>query len=112
MWSYDVSLNAEGASVRFSLISPDGEEGFPGTVTATSTYSISSSSNTLEMKFEATSDATTTINMCNHAYWNLSGGCSRNVYDHELKLHATKYLPVNGVQVLPPTAWLFSFLFF
>lgn len=90
----------DGAAVgvRFSYESPDGEEGFPGTVRATADYSLTGA-NELRMVFRATTDKATHVNMCNHAYWNLSGGLARNVRSQTLAVRASRYLPVNYLQI-------------
>ncbi len=73
-----------------SLISPDGEEGFPGTVKLRATYALAGA--TLSLTMEAEADATTLLNLTNHAYWNL---CGRGTVDgHELCVKASAYTPM------------------
>lgn len=74
--------------VRLSLHSPDGEEGFPGTIDVSVTYQLTAES--LELQFEARSPAETVVNMTSHSYFNLAGaqcGHFSTIDDHELQLH-------------------------
>lgn len=84
--------------VKFSYVSKDGEEGYPGTLNVTADYSVTPA-NELKMVFRATTDKATPINMCNHAYWNLSGGIKADIKGHVLKVNASRYLPVSDVQI-------------
>lgn len=87
-----------GVAVRFSLVSEDGEEGFPGQVTASVTYSLTAD-NTLRLDYEATTSKTTPIAMTNHTYWNLSGDCRENILQHSLVMPAAQYLPVDTTSI-------------
>lgn len=78
--------------IRFSLFSPDGDQGYPGAVTVSATYAVSGS--TLSLDFEAQTTRPTVINLTNHAYWNMSGG-ERNAFDHEMQIAGSRYLPLN-----------------
>ncbi len=83
------------AGVRFRLTSPDGMEGFPGTLEAIADYSFSEADE-LKMVFEATTDAPTHVNLCNHSYWNLGGVGSGQVLDTVLTLDADEVLDVDA----------------
>lgn len=87
VWSID---EATDTCLRLSLVSPDGEEGYPGTVHITATYRLEGRALTLELR--ATTDAPTLLNLTNHAYWNLTG--SGIVDDHTLQVNATEYTPM------------------
>ncbi len=76
--------------VVLSLVSPDGEEGFPGTVTLRATYALDG--NRLILTMEAETDAHTLLNLTNHAYWNLCG--EGTVDNHELCVKASAYTPM------------------
>ena len=76
------------ATITFELTSPDGDMGFPGTVTAQATYEITPDSLTID--YSAVTDASTVINMANHGYWNLAG--SRAIGAHQLMVPATRRL--------------------
>ncbi|HEY3496893.1 MAG TPA: aldose epimerase family protein, partial [Polyangiaceae bacterium] len=78
--------------LRFRYVSKDGEEGYPGTVTAQTTYTLTNQ-NELRVEMVATTDKTTLVNMAHHSYWNLGGHASGTIEDHELSLQATEYTP-------------------
>ena len=78
-----------------SLLSPDGDNNFPGNVKATVTYTLQSD-NTIDIKFEATTDKETVINMTNHSYFNLSGNPSKPGTDMCLYINADKYTPADS----------------
>lgn len=79
--------------VRFTLLSPDGDQGFPGTLDVAVTVTLDGT--VLRLDYEATTDAPTVVNLTNHAYWNLRGVGLGTVEDHELTLSASRYLPVD-----------------
>jgi aldose 1-epimerase len=68
-------------------VSEDGEEGYPGTLTAKVTYSIGDNYD-LNIHYEATTDQSTPVNLTNHAYFNLSAGAAPDILGHELMLNA------------------------
>ncbi len=84
---------AKDSSIRFSYVSVDGEEGFPGTVRVNVTYSLSDA-NELKVLYEADTDRPSIINLTNHAYFNLAGKKS-DVLDHVLQIDATQYTIVD-----------------
>lgn len=77
--------------VRFSIISPDGEEGYPGTLKATVEYRWTDD-NTLHISYSAETDAPTIVNLTNHAYFNLAGADSGSVLNQLLAVNADKWL--------------------
>lgn len=81
----------------FALTSADGDMGFPGTVDAVATYSLVDAT-TLRIEYAATTDATTVVNLTNHAYLNLAGHPG-TVDDHLLQVAAPAYLPVDGTGI-------------
>jgi len=93
VWSARVS--PEG--VALSLVSPAGDMGFPGRLTATVTYSVSGSR--LLMEYEARTDATTVVNLTNHAYLNLGGDGSGSIEGHELHMAADRFLTVDDAMI-------------
>lgn len=84
--------------VKFTYNAKDGEENYPGNLTVTATYHWSDS-NKLELDFHAESDAATVVNMTNHAYWNLDGADAGSIFNHEMKLKATNWLPTDETQI-------------
>ena len=88
---YDVE-EANDSILKLQLVSPDGDNNFPGTVTATTTYKLLSN-NTLDITFEATTDKETVVNMTNHSYFNLNGDPSQEGTDMVLYLNADNYTP-------------------
>ena len=94
MWKAIELKSENSVGLRFSLISPDGQEGYPGKLTVLAEY-IWDNDNKLSIHFTATTDKATHINLTNHAYFNLSGANSGTVYKHELTLACSKFLPVD-----------------
>lgn len=86
--------------VRFTLCSPDGDEGYPGTLEVAVTYALTPD-NALRIDYEARTDAPTIVNLTNHAYFNLAGEGHPTVLDHVATFHASAYTPVD--QGLIPT---------
>lgn len=86
----------DSAGVRLSLASPDGHEGFPGTLRVEVLYRLANA-NELWMEYTATTDKPTHVNLTNHAYWNLKG--SGDVLDHRLTLNAGRYLPTGEAKI-------------
>jgi aldose 1-epimerase len=81
--------------VEFTYVSKDGEEGYPGNLTVTVTYSLNDD-NELKWEARATTDAPTIVNVVHHSYWNLSGDPNSSINDHHLTLHAPSYLPTDA----------------
>lgn len=79
------------ADLLLSLVSPDGEEGYPGTLTASVRYLLAG--DTLRLEYRATTDAPTVVNLTNHSYFNLAGG--GDVRGHVVMMEADRYLPVD-----------------
>jgi aldose 1-epimerase len=94
-WAADAVATPGGPSVRFSRVSPDGEEGYPGELSVAVSYTLSPSDE-LRIDFEATTDRTTPLSMTNHTYWNLAGAGEPTVLDHELQVLADHYTPVDA----------------
>jgi aldose 1-epimerase len=88
-WSTD---GPDGASVTLRHVSPDGDNGFPGTLETAATFTVDGPE--LSIEYTATTDAPTVVSLTNHAYWNLAG--SGTAEDHEVQLHAGHVLPVDG----------------
>ena len=95
---WDAQVLGEDA-VRFTLFSPDGEEGFPGDLTVAVTYRFSPA-NVLSLDYEAAAGAKNTVaNLTNHTYWNLDGDTFGSILDHSIRLHASRFTPTNEYHV-------------
>lgn len=90
---YNVQLKTD-SSVVFAITSPDGDNGFPGTVKATATYTVKSN-NTLDIVFQATTDKETVVNMTNHSYFNLNGDPSKKGENQVVYINADKFTPAD-----------------
>ena len=88
---YDV-VNSNDSTLILQLTAEDGENGFPGTVIATTTYTLKNDG-TLDIVFEASTNKTTIINMTNHNYYNLNGDMSKEAMDMVLMINADNYTP-------------------
>jgi aldose 1-epimerase len=91
-------------TLALSLVSPDGDQGFPGEVTARATFQLNV--DTLSLEFEARTTKPTIMNLSAHPYFNLSGAGSGDVLDHEVTIAADAFLPTDAKQV--PTGELRS----
>lgn len=94
---YDVTAKND-SSVTFTIHAKDGENGFPGNVTATATYTVKSD-NTLDIVFGATTDKETVINMTNHSYFNLNGDPSNEGFDQIMYVNADKFTPSDKLYI-------------
>ena len=89
----EVKKGADGAFLTMKYVSPDGEEGYPGNLTVTVTYTLMTQELRIDMRAET--DAPTIVNLANHAYWNLAGHDAGDVLGHELSLNADNYTPTD-----------------
>ncbi|HEX4931679.1 MAG TPA: aldose epimerase family protein [Gemmatimonadaceae bacterium] len=89
---------AAGAGVRLALVSPDGEEGYPGEVRFTVRYLLDDDDR-LTVAYEATTTRATPFNPSQHTYWNLAGRQRDDVLDHVLQLRASRYTPVDATLI-------------
>ena len=89
----EVKKGADGAFLTMKYVSPDGEEGYPGNLTVTVTYTLMTHEFRIDMCAET--DAPTIVNLANHAYWNLAGHDAGDVLGHELSLNADNYTPTD-----------------
>ena len=91
IWRASERPSDEGPSLDLHYLSRDGEEGYPGNLSVTVTYTLTDQ-NALWISYTATTDRDTIINLTNHAYFNLAGG---DILSHELQLDATRFLPID-----------------
>jgi aldose 1-epimerase len=95
VWTPSTSSTDHGVSLQLTYTSPDGQDGFPGAVVATVTYTLNAS-NALEIHYHATTTEPTVINMTNHTYFNLAGESSGDVYNQRLMINANGYTPTDS----------------
>ena len=100
VWEASDVSDRKVAALELHLVSPDGDQGFPGTLSTTVTYTLDAESR-LTVHYEATTDAPTVVNLTQHTYWNLAGEGSATIYDHELQINASGFTPVD--ETLIPT---------
>ena len=99
IWRVEATTTtADGASVTLMRVSPDGEEGFPGTLVAHVTFGLNSR-NELSLHYRATTDRPTVVNLTNHSYFNLNGEGSGSVEDEILQIHADTFTPVDAASL-------------
>ena len=96
---YVWQADAEADGVRFQRVSPDGEEGYPGTLTVTHRIRLTED-NVLHVEYEAVTDQATPVNLTNHSYYNLSAQAS-DIRGHRLQVAADLYTPVDPATLLP-----------
>jgi len=105
VWQAAPSADTGGARLVLRYTSADGEEGYPGTLHATVTYTLTDR-NELAIEYQATTDKPTPINLTNHSYFNLAGEGSGTVLGHVMTIDADRYVPVDATFI--PTGDLAS----
>jgi len=93
------------SKLAFSLVSPDGDEGYPGKLTVYCVYNLTDD-NILRIDYRAETDTKTVCNVTNHSYFNLEGHDAKNIYDHEMQIFADHITPVD--ETLIPTGKLMA----
>jgi len=105
MWEGRPFQNSEEVGVRFSYLSKDGDEGFPGNLNCIVTYTLTNG-NELKISYEAATDKPTIVNLTNHSYFNLAGAGNGNVLNHEMIINADYYTPSDTALI--PTGEIYS----
>ena len=106
IWTVEkMTVEKDEVSVRFSYLSPDGEEGYPGNVKMDVTYTLSNE-NEFIITYKAVPDRDTPINMTSHSYFNLSGDYKENILSHKLQMKADEVLDLSDDKV--PTGKLIA----
>lgn len=100
-----VKQGSASAAVSLRHVSPNGDQGYPGRLTAIATYALDDRDR-MRIEYSATTDSPTIVNLSNHAYWNLSGEGSGSVMDQQLMIPAAEFTPVDDTQI--PTGALKS----
>jgi aldose 1-epimerase len=98
VWNAEILKDSKYPAVKFTYVSPDMEEGFPGTVNAEVIYTWTDN-NEIVMDYKCTTDKKTVINVTNHAYFNLHGAGNGDILDHILTLKASAFTPVDSVMI-------------
>lgn len=98
VWKAETSSSRDSVSLQLSHVSPDGDEGYPGTLAVTVTYTLSSN-NTLRIDYSATTDKATPINLTSHSYFNLKGHASGDVLGQKIQIYAQSIVPVDGTLI-------------
>lgn len=102
VWKAEARDDKSGPSIRFSRTSPDGEEGYPGTLDVHFTYTLLANENTLRIDYAATTDRPTPVNLTNHTHFNLSGADRERIepiLDHVLTVEADTYTPFDATRI-------------
>jgi aldose 1-epimerase len=96
VWKASAQETLDGPSVEFEHVSPDGDQGFPGTLRVRMTYTLTHA-NELRIGYGAETDRATPVNLTNHSYFNLA--CGGDVLGHMLQINAARYTPVDGTLI-------------
>ncbi|HKO16597.1 MAG TPA: aldose epimerase family protein [Gemmatimonadaceae bacterium] len=98
VWRAAPVQQAEGAAVMLEYESPDGDQGFPGTLSAQVTYTLTDRDE-LVVDYRASTTAATPVNLSQHSYFDLAGGTGRDILDHVLTIAAERFTPVNATLI-------------
>jgi aldose 1-epimerase len=98
VWKASLGQESDRAFVTFTYRSPDGEEGYPGNLDTSVTYTLTNQ-NELRIDYIAKTDKPTPVNLTNHSYFNLGGAASGDVLGHELTIMADEYTPADGTGI-------------
>jgi aldose 1-epimerase len=98
VWTPVLFDKSEGLGIMFSLLSPHGDEGFPGNLQVQVKYTLTAYDQ-LIVEYKCQTDKSTVINLTQHSYFNLAGHDKGSITDHQLEVNATQYLPVNNMIV-------------
>jgi aldose 1-epimerase len=104
VWKAEDASSKNGPGVMFTYVSKDGEEGYPGTLTAKVTYTLTADA--LVIEYDATTDKATPVNLAHHSYFNLAGNGKGTILDHEITINADRYTPTDATLI--PTGKLES----
>ena len=99
-WQYQVydAEQVDDQTIKLTMVSPDGDNGFPGTVTAVVTYKLTDD-NAIDISYSGTTDKPTVLNMTNHSYFNLSGNHAAEATDHVLYVASDYFTPADAILI-------------
>jgi aldose 1-epimerase len=98
LWTGDPFTHGDTIGVTLRYTSPDGEEGYPGTLRAMVSYGLTPGDQ-LVIDYEATTDKPTPVNLSQHSYWNLHGDGAGTILDHQLTIDASSFTPVDSTLI-------------
>jgi aldose 1-epimerase len=98
VWQASPAQGSDAVSLKLALLSPDGDQGYPGALSVEVTYTLAAD-NALRLGYRATTDRPTVINLTNHTYFNLAGEGSGSIEDHVLTLFASHYTPIDDALI-------------
>ena len=99
IWTAVDRSRADAQVLELTYTSPDAEEGYPGTLHVTVTYTLPADANELRIDYRATTDKETVVNLTNHSYFNLSAVMAQQILDHQLMLRARQFTPVDSTLI-------------
>lgn len=102
LWQAEIGETVDGPCLTLSRTSPDGEQGYPGTLDVSVAFTLMNEG--LRLDFSATTDAPTTVSLTNHSYFNLSGEADSDCLNHEVRIASSRYLETDEMQL--PTGQL------